>query len=247
MLDKQTIQESQYVFPYHYIPTLKGGEFSQTKNLFWGYEYLSYLNFVLNKLKLIQFHSLLDVGCGDGRFLYETKKIFPNANLLGIDSSQKAISLARVMNPDIEFICGNIEKINLNGQYDTITLIEVLEHIPPMEIPSFLQTLHRSLKTDGKLIITVPSDNLELNPKHYQHFNTRTIKNALEGSFKVRDIFYLNQKSLKTNIISKLLSNRFFILNYKKLIKIIYSFYVNNLLITKENDAQRICVVCRKK
>lgn len=246
-MDRQTIQENQYIFPYHYIPNFINGFFSQTKNLFWGYEYLSYLNFCLDKLKSIQFCSLLDVGCGDGRFLYEAKKVFPGTNLLGIDFSQRAISLAKAINPDIEFIYGDVRKISLNDEYDVVTLIEVLEHIPPTEIPSFLQTLYGYLKIDGKLIITVPSDNLELNPKHYQHFAVEKLEEILNDLFEIKEIFYLNRISLKTEIISKLFSNRFFILNYKKALNYIYNYYVKNLLIANKNNCKRIALFAAKK
>lgn len=55
--------------------------FSQVRNLSWGYEYLSYLNFVLEKASQIGFKSLLDVGCGDGRLLYELRQRFSDTQL----------------------------------------------------------------------------------------------------------------------------------------------------------------------
>src|ERR1043166_3143274 len=71
---QETIQETEYQFPYHYIPTLENGNFSQVRKLRWGYEYLSYLRFILSRLDKIEFASLLDVGCGEGRFLCEVQK-----------------------------------------------------------------------------------------------------------------------------------------------------------------------------
>ncbi|TSD02427.1 MAG: type 12 methyltransferase [Parcubacteria group bacterium Athens0714_24] len=242
MEKQETIQENQYSFPYHYIPTLTDG-FSQTKNLFWGYEYLSYLNFVLSKLKLLSFDSLLDIGCGDGRFLHEAKKGFPNAILLGIDSSQRAISLAKAINPEINFICGDIQKINLDKKYDIITAVEVLEHIPSQDIRSFLESLGRLLNVNGKLIITVPSDNINLISKHYQHFNIPKIENLFNGLFKIEEIHYLNKNCLKNKIIQKLLGNRFFILNHKKTLNCLYNYYTKNLLIANKNNAKRIALI----
>jgi ubiquinone/menaquinone biosynthesis C-methylase UbiE len=47
------------------------------------------------------FDSLLDVGCGDGRFLRETDQRYGNKKILGIDYSETAISLAKRMNPHL--------------------------------------------------------------------------------------------------------------------------------------------------
>lgn len=242
---QKIIQENRYFFPYHYIPEFKNGCFSQTRNLFWGYEYLSYLGFVLDKLAYLKFNSLLDVGCGEGRFLYEINQMMPDKTLVGIDISQRSIAFAKAFNPDLQFICGDIQTANLGKKFDVISLIEVLEHIPPEEIPHFLETLHNLLQPSGALIISVPSDNQKLNPKHYQHFNARGLKNALSDIFKIEEIFYLNRDSLKTNILSKILSNRFSILNHKWLLKIIYNFYLKNLLPATEKDAKRLFCICR--
>ncbi len=86
---EQAVQEAEYEFPYHYIPRLEGGNFSQVRKLRWGYEYLSYLRFVLARLERVEFGSLLDVGCGEGRFLREVSKRFSGKRLLGVDFSAR--------------------------------------------------------------------------------------------------------------------------------------------------------------
>ena len=51
---KQQIQEDLYhSFPYHYLARLGNGNFSQVKNLRWGYMYISYLSYVTEKLSKI--------------------------------------------------------------------------------------------------------------------------------------------------------------------------------------------------
>jgi 2-polyprenyl-3-methyl-5-hydroxy-6-metoxy-1,4-benzoquinol methylase len=130
--DQQVIQESKYDYPYHYIPKWDGHNFSQTKYLAWGYEYLSYLHFVIEKASQIGFKSLLDVGCGDGRFLYELSQRFTNYQLVGVDYSQRAIGFAKIIMADtkVEFVCGDIRNESLfDKKFDIITLIETLEHI----------------------------------------------------------------------------------------------------------------------
>ena len=138
--DRQLIQESEYAYPYHYIPTWDGVHFSQTQALCWGYESLSYLHFILEKAEQIGFESLLDLGCGDGRFLRDLTQRIPGKRAIGLDYSRRAIDFARIMNPQIEWICGDIGEENLfDFQFDIIALIETLEHIEPKAIARFLQ------------------------------------------------------------------------------------------------------------
>src|SRR5437870_12131964 len=91
---KQAVQEAEYEFPYHCSPRLEGGNYSQVRKLRWGYEYLSYLRFVLTRLERVEFDSLLDVGCGEGRFLREVSKRFEGKRLLGVDFSARAVEYA---------------------------------------------------------------------------------------------------------------------------------------------------------
>lgn len=244
--EPEAIQEAQYEFPYHYIPQLENGNFSQVRKLRWGYEYLSYLRFILARLEKIEFDSLLDVGCGEGRFLSEVFKRFPNKNLLGIDRSQRALEYARLLNPHVKFTRGDIAGPQLLAErFDVITLIETLEHIAPLEIPDFVRGLRSHLKDEGILIVSVPSRNLKLNRKHYQHFNLDSLRSALRPCFAVTEHYFLNRISRWDRLLGKILINRYFILNEPRLLNALYRRYENSLLNALESDGKRICVVCR--
>jgi 2-polyprenyl-3-methyl-5-hydroxy-6-metoxy-1,4-benzoquinol methylase len=142
----QKIQEEQYQFPYHYIPQYQNQNFHQNFNFSWGFEYLSYLNFLVDHLKHQPIKSLLDVGCGDGRFLHEINKNLKIQNLVGVDYSQKAIELANAINPNIQFVAGDIKDASLlKNKFECITLIETLEHIPLAETTSFLKGVQQFL------------------------------------------------------------------------------------------------------
>jgi len=166
---EQAAQEAEYEFPYHYIPRLEGGNFSQVRKLRWGYEYLSYLRFVLARLERVEFDSLLDVGCGEGRFLREASRRFPGKRLLGIDFSARAIEYARLLNPGLDFaredIAGGAESPE---RFDVVTLIETLEHVPTAESGAFVSGLRRRVRDGGMLVVTAPSMNIKLSPKHYR-------------------------------------------------------------------------------
>ena len=245
--DQQVFQEDKYAYPYHYIPKWDGHNFSQTKNLGLGYEYLSYLHFVMGKAGQIGFKSLLDVGCGDGRFLYELSQRFSDYHLAGLDYSQRAIGFAKIIMADtkVECLCGDIRDKNIfDNKFDIITLIETLEHIKLDEIKAFLNGICNYLGEDGSLIITVPSKNVNLKKTHYQHFDLNSLKDILSPIFTVTDVSYLNHKYSK--FIKKILSNKLFILNHKKILRWFYNYYINHLLFTDAMNCRRIAVVCKK-
>jgi len=214
----------------------------------WGYIYLSYLYFVLDIINEFNFNSLLDVGCGDGRFLYEVRNRAQDKRLSGLDSYQPAIDFARVMNPDVEWVCANIEEKGLFDSFDVITILDVLEHIEPHKVPQFLKGVHQYLNTNGLLIITVPSNNTPVQKKHYQHFDVVSLTKSLNPLFDIDEIYYLNRRPSKIQkIVIRLLSNRLFIINYSKLLGWLYTYYVKNLLIGEKDNCMRIAVTCRKR
>ena len=126
-------QEEQYGFPYHHIPSLENGRFSQIRTWPWGYMYMACLGAVLDYIEQKSFTSLLDIGCGDGKLLYEARKRFPDAELSGNDYSEHAIALAKAFNVknDVYLSTQPTETLMAQrGPFDVVVAFEVLEHIP---------------------------------------------------------------------------------------------------------------------
>jgi SAM-dependent methyltransferase len=243
---EQAVQEAEYEFPYHYIPRLEGDDFSQVRKLRWGYEYLSYLRFVLARLEAVGFDSLLDVGCGDGRFLREASARFHGKRLVGVDLSARAVEYARLLNPGVEFVCGDITCGALLGErFDIITLVETLEHVSPDALPDFTSSLRRLLKPGGTLVVSVPSRNIKMSRKHYQHFDLASLAECLRPHFEVSEHHYLNRISKWDRLLSAALTNRYFILNERRLLNALFRRYERSLLRAGASDCKRICVVCR--
>jgi 2-polyprenyl-3-methyl-5-hydroxy-6-metoxy-1,4-benzoquinol methylase len=243
---EQAAQEAEYEFPYHYIPRLDGGNFSQVRKLRWGYEYLSYLRFVLARLERVEFDSLLDVGCGEGRFLREVSKRFEGRRLLGVDFSARAVEYARLLNPGLRFVREDIaDGVEAKERFDVITLIETLEHVPPGESEAFVKGLRGRVKEGGLLVVSVPSTNIRMSPKHYRHFDLGSLASALAPHFEVIEHHYLNRISKWDRLLSALLTNRYFILNERRLLNALYRRYERSLLGARDSDCKRICVVCR--
>ncbi|MBT3407297.1 class I SAM-dependent methyltransferase [Candidatus Woesearchaeota archaeon] len=243
---KQKIQAKQYFIPYHYLD-LFSEEYKYLNSLI----YLAKLKLVKYQLKPFRGQSILDLGCGDGRMCYELKD--ENLDLLGIDLEENAILFARAFSPNVKFKIEDIYKMKLNKKFDAIILLDVLEHLYPKEIPKVLKIIKENLTEKGKLIITVPTKNLELHKKHYQHFDDNLMVKTLMPYFKVKKSLGYSRTGFKNMIFSflKWIGLLFYVFRYK--FKIIYKYYeflenfcMNNLALGKADNSFFMLVVAEK-
>lgn len=242
-------QKGKYSFPYHFIPRKEDNSYKHARYLVKGYEYLSYIEKVINKLEGIEFETLLDLGCGDGRFLFECFPRFKGIKFIGIDISENAVKFARIFNPHATIYNMDFTKqvqVNLKQSADVVTLIDVLEHIAPPNVLLFLNNIHFVLKNNGTLLLTVPSKNHRLNKRHFQHFDLPGLTALLRNHFIIEEYSFLNKISLKEKLFRRLLSNRFFILNHNKMLKAAYDYYVRNMLEADKKNGKRIFLICKK-
>ena len=101
----------------------------------------------------------LDFGCNNGAFLasLQPKGI---RKLVGADVSRAAIEAGRQALPGLTLLhCPEGQRLGLpDGAFDSITLMDVIEHVHGQV--ELLQELHRLLKDDGILIVTVPGKHI---------------------------------------------------------------------------------------
>ncbi|MDR9382699.1 MAG: class I SAM-dependent methyltransferase, partial [Natronomonas sp.] len=181
---EQQIQEAQYDYPYHYIPQVEDGRFSQLQYWSWGMHYLGGIRVVLDQLESWSFDSLIDLGCGDGRFLRELSTKRPSVDALGIDYSERSVAMARGMNPDLDYEVVDLLSEDVGREFEVATAVEVLEHIPPDDLPTFVARITDLLVDDGRFILTVPHENKPVRDKHYQHFAAADLLPLLDPSFE---------------------------------------------------------------
>ena len=97
----------------------------------------------------------LDVGCGAGLLAEPLARL--GAKVSGIDASPQVISVARDhvanMGLVIDYRSGDVQE--LEGQFDLITAMEVIEHVA--EPAAFLKALAKRLAADGLLILSTPN------------------------------------------------------------------------------------------
>lgn len=240
LTESQRIQEAEYSFPYHYLPQWNQRSYFRPGVRSLGYQYLSYLMFVQSLVLAHGESEILDVGCGDGRFLYNLhKEGIPAERLTGVDCSERAILFARAFAPHIRWVCGDIETTSLvNTRYNIVTLIDVLEHVAPEKCAGFVQALHALTQEDGVLILTVPSINMTIIPKHYRHFEPDLLRQTLWPYYDLVHLHWLNRRM--TWLVSTML--RLFWIPAP-----LCRLYFRHSLRSSPRRGTRIAAVCRRR
>ena len=119
---------------------------------------LNWAKELIEKLSLIGNETLLDIGCGDGKITAEFASILKNGSVLGIDSSQTMVELARktfpaVKYPNLEFKLMDATSINLSHSFDVVFSNAVLHWIT--DHGSVLKGIRNHLKPLGKLLFQI--------------------------------------------------------------------------------------------
>jgi 2-polyprenyl-3-methyl-5-hydroxy-6-metoxy-1,4-benzoquinol methylase len=133
--------------------------------------------------------SLLDVGCGEGFFLFNASKA--GYVTKGVELSQEAVAYARnEFGLDVE--AKPFEQLRFpENSFDVVTLWQVLEHLPhPLAI---LKEVNRILKPGGLLAVSTPDIGgiparilgkgwWNIRKIHINQFTTKTLKDILENA-----------------------------------------------------------------
>ena len=101
--------------------------------------------------------TVLEVGCGSGRFLSRLKEDNKDRKLKGLELNQFSVDKAISNGLDVELETIQNFSNRKGEQYDVVCIFQVLEHV--CEVRSFLEASIGSLKQNGKLIIAVPLNN----------------------------------------------------------------------------------------
>lgn len=138
--------------------------------------------------------SILDVGCGNGILVNYLDKQFPDrfSRICGTDRSETSLKFVHT-----EKVCASIDQLPFkDGEFDLVTCLEVIEHLPQEIYFSALAELKRI--ASQYIIISVPNEeDLVLNrvtcPKcytafspfyHMRSFSIDTLSNCLLPEFE---------------------------------------------------------------
>jgi 2-polyprenyl-3-methyl-5-hydroxy-6-metoxy-1,4-benzoquinol methylase len=97
---------------------------------------------------------LLDVGCGNGRYLSTMRSL--GWNVQGVELSENGIKVCKASQLDVHH--GDLVSANFaDNSFDLITVRHVIEHI--RDPRAFMAELARILKPSGRLVIETPNSN----------------------------------------------------------------------------------------
>jgi len=106
--------------------------------------------------------TIIDFGCGDGTLLHQLRD--GRTRLVGTDFKMpsgfqvlEGHDLAAV-DPGQPWFVADADTVRLNGRFDVVLLIEVVEHLDDGALAHVLDKCRMLLKEHGVLLITTPND-----------------------------------------------------------------------------------------
>jgi trans-aconitate 2-methyltransferase len=117
---------------------------------------------LVQRIPLARILSAADIGCGPGNSTEVLRERYPEARIVGIDSSPDMIEAARKRLPDVAFEVADALEWPSAEPLDVILANAVLQWIPEHE--TLIPTLIANLKPGGTLAVQMP-DNLD-EPSH---------------------------------------------------------------------------------
>lgn len=99
--------------------------------------------------------TVIDLGCGPGNSTQVLRERWPQAQVTGLDSSQKMIETARAEHPDQQWLLGRIEQWEPAAPFDVVFSNAALQWIP--NHAHLVQRLFAQVAPGGALAFQVPS------------------------------------------------------------------------------------------
>jgi SAM-dependent methyltransferase len=123
--------------------------------------------------------TLLDVGCGDGRFTADAAR---RTSAIGVDVSRRALDHARALVPQARFVTSGGAALPFRSEwFDIVTLPDVVEHIRDEEERAAVAEAGRVLRRGGRLIVSTNTDRSARELKHYRHYTLDRFRSLFSG------------------------------------------------------------------
>lgn len=128
----------------------------------------------------------LDFGGGDGAMA--TMLADKGAQVTVFDFDQLPLNFSKI-DPRLSQVLGKDHLPIQNEVFEKVTMLEVLEHIPPGLDDFALAECRRVMVKGADLVVSVPSTNIDISEAHYRHYTHEDLVKKIESvGFQVRRI-----------------------------------------------------------
>lgn len=104
---------------------------------------------------------IIDLGCGDGFYIYLLSNLGLDIELYGLDNDQNSLksALKNIKSKEVKFKKADLmKKLSFPDEYfHGIVMSEVMEHLP--DDYKCMKEANRILKKNGRIVISVPNNN----------------------------------------------------------------------------------------
>ena len=139
---------------------------------------------------------MLDIGSGQGDFLWQAAARFPGSNLAGFEISEVGVCLSRTKVPKARFVVADLlqpskDLAQFTGWATHAICSEVLEHVD--DPVAFLKQAKKYLADDATMIVTVPGGKMSAFDRHIghrRHFARQEIRAVLDqAGLRVESVY----------------------------------------------------------
>ncbi|MBN1125372.1 MAG: methyltransferase domain-containing protein [Sedimentisphaerales bacterium] len=134
---------------------------------------------------------VLDLGCSIGTGEIILKDFAQRIVAVDDDETRMALAKQHASAPNVEFVLIDATKSPFPDEsFDVVVAFQVIEHIPPTQVGTFLEQCRRLLRPGGTLFLTTPNRRFRLwpfqkplNRDHYQEFSVARLEKVLRNYF----------------------------------------------------------------
>ncbi len=114
-------------------------------------DYCNHVTHVIREHAGIPVNSLLDIGCGGGKNVFNLKR---NYHVTGLDLSPPMLELARQLNPECEFVHADMRTFDLGRTFDAVLLDDAITYMTTRaDLRSAFASAWRHLNPGGVMVV----------------------------------------------------------------------------------------------
>jgi SAM-dependent methyltransferase len=128
--------------------------------------------------------TLLHLGCGGGHNDFTLKRHF---DITGVDASENMLELARSLNPEVDYVPGDMRSVRLNRRFDAVAILDSINYmLSASDLRKAFETAYRHLRPGGVMLTIVeqtPEGFRQNSTRHWTRRQGNTEITFIENSF----------------------------------------------------------------